>query len=87
MSIGMLLWSLAWFILFFVCLVIFAPYLSVFAFAVWFVYGAFKLIFNLFAYTWTSCSNINLMSNIFLTLLLFYVFYKIYHLFKWSSGS
>ena len=60
MSIGMLLGSLAGFILFFVLLIIFAPYLSVFAFAVGFVYGAFKLIFNLFAYTWTSCTNINL---------------------------
>jgi len=83
----MLLGSLAWFILFFVLLIVFAPYLSIFAYAIGFLYGAFKLIFNLFAYTWTPCSDINIMSNIFLTLLLFYVFYKIYWIFKDSSGS
>ena len=87
MSIGMLLWSLAGFIFFFVLLIIFAPYLSIFAYWIGYIYGAFKFIFNLFAYAGASCSSIDTISNIFLTLLLFLLFYKIYSIFKGSAGS
>ena len=87
MSIGMLLWSLAWFILFFVCLIVFSPYLSVLAYGVGWLYGAFRLIFDMFAYIGADCWKISTISWIISVVLLTLLLLKIYKIFKWSSGS
>lgn len=73
---------LIWFILFFVCVIIFAPYLSIFAYWIWFLAGAFRLVFDMFAFTGASCSSISWVAGIVATFLLWFLFIKIYKIFR-----
>lgn len=77
-----LLSYLIWFILFFVCIIIFAPYLSIFAYWFWFLYWAFRLVFDMFAFTGASCSSISGVAWMVATFLLGFLFVKIYKIFS-----